>query len=98
MFETQYPAVLPLTGHCCSLPIIGDFLRKLSAARIARTLGLLLENGVSLLSALEIVKNIAGNVLIADAVEVGRQPGSAGPGTSRITGCRPISFRRFLFR
>lgn len=52
-----------------SLPLVGDFLRKLSAARIARTLGLLLENGVSLLSALEIVKNIAGNVLIADAVE-----------------------------
>ena len=52
-----------------SLPILGDFLRKLSAARIARTLGLLLENGVSLLSALEIVKNIAGNVRIADAVE-----------------------------
>jgi general secretion pathway protein F len=52
-----------------SLPLIGDFLRKLSAARIARTLGLLLENGVSLLSALEIVENIAGNVLIAEAVE-----------------------------
>ena len=52
-----------------SLPIMGNFLRKLSAARLARTLGLLLENGVSLLSALEIVKNIAGNVLIADAVE-----------------------------
>jgi general secretion pathway protein F len=52
-----------------SLPILGDFLRKLSAARLARTLGLLLENGVSLLTALEIVKNIAGNVLIADAVE-----------------------------
>jgi general secretion pathway protein F len=52
-----------------SLPIMGIFLRKLSAARIARTLGLLLENGVSLLSALQIVKNITGNVLIADAVE-----------------------------
>jgi general secretion pathway protein F len=52
-----------------SLPIMGDFLRKLSTARLARTLGLLLENGVTLLSALEIVKNIAGNVLIANAVE-----------------------------
>ena len=48
---------------------MGDFLRKLSTARLARTLGLLLENGVTLLSALEIVKNIAGNVLITEAVE-----------------------------
>jgi general secretion pathway protein F len=52
-----------------SLPVMGEFLRKLSAARLARTLGLLLENGVSLLSALEIVKNVSGNALIADAVE-----------------------------
>ena len=52
-----------------SMPIMGDFLRKLSTARLARTLGLLLENGVTLLSALEIVKNIAGNVLITEAVE-----------------------------
>jgi general secretion pathway protein F len=58
-----------IDGTLLRLPVMGDFLRKLSAARIARTLGLLLENGVSLLSALEIVKNIAGNVHIADAVE-----------------------------
>jgi general secretion pathway protein F len=63
-----------------SLPIMGDFLRKLSAARIARTLGLLLENGVTLLSALEIVKNIAGNVLIADAVEAAANKVRQGQG------------------
>ena len=59
---------------------MGDFLRKLSAARIARTLGLLLENGVTLLSALEIVKNIAGNVLIADAVEAAANKVRQGQG------------------
>ncbi|MFH0997778.1 MAG: type II secretion system inner membrane protein GspF [Pseudomonadota bacterium] len=63
-----------------SLPILGDFLRKLSAARLARTLGLLLGNGVSLLSALEIVKNIAGNVLIADAVEAAAEKVRQGQG------------------
>jgi general secretion pathway protein F len=52
-----------------SLPVAGDILRKLYAARVARTLGLLLENGVSLLSAMEIVKKIAGNTLVMDAVE-----------------------------
>jgi len=61
-------------------PIIGDFLRKLSAARIARTLGLLLENGVSLLSALEIVKNIAGNGCIADAIEAAANQVRQGQG------------------
>ena len=43
--------------------------RKLSAARFARTLGSLLENGVSMLIALDIVKKIVGNALISDAVE-----------------------------
>jgi general secretion pathway protein F len=63
-----------------SLPVMGDFLRKLSAARLARTLGLLLENGVSLLSALEMVKNIAGNALIADAVEEAAKKVQQGQG------------------
>lgn len=69
-----------------SLPIMGNFLRKLSAARLARTLGLLLENGVSLLSALEIVKNIAGNVLIADAVEAAANKVRQGQGLAGSLG------------
>ncbi len=51
-----------------SLPVAGDLLRKLAVARFARTLGSLLENGVTMLSALDIVTNIAGNVLIAEVI------------------------------
>ena len=51
------------------LPIVGPLSKKLAAARFSRTLGTLLENGVSMLPALGIVKNIVGNVLISDAVE-----------------------------
>ena len=51
------------------LPGIGILVKKLAVARFARTLGSLLENGVSMLIALDIVKNIAGNKLIADSVE-----------------------------
>jgi general secretion pathway protein F len=51
------------------LPGIGILVKKLSVARFARTLGSLLENGVSMLIALDIVKNIAGNKLISDSVE-----------------------------
>ncbi len=50
------------------LPLIGNLARKLAVARFSRTLGSLLENGVTMLIALDIVKNIAGNVLIAEAV------------------------------
>ncbi len=51
------------------LPRFGLLVKKLAVARFSRTLGSLLENGVSMLSALGIVKNIVGNALIADAIE-----------------------------
>jgi len=51
------------------LPGMGILAKKLAVARFARTLGSLLENGVSMLIAMDIVKNIAGNILIADSVE-----------------------------
>jgi len=50
------------------LPLFGSLARKLAVARFSRTLGSLLENGVTLLVALDIVRNIVGNVRIADAV------------------------------
>ena len=56
-----------------ALPGFGVLARKLAVARFTRTLGSLLENGVSMLIALDIVKNIAGNVLISEAVEKSAQ-------------------------
>ena len=56
-----------------SLPAFGILAKKLNVARFARTLGSLLENGVSMLIALDIVKNIAANVLISKAVEAAAQ-------------------------
>jgi general secretion pathway protein F len=51
------------------LPGFGQLSKKLDVARFARTLGSLLENGVSMLTALEVVKNIVGNQLIANTIE-----------------------------
>jgi len=51
------------------LPGIGNLVRKLAVGRFARTLGTLLDNGVSLLTALNIVKNVVGNRLVADTIE-----------------------------
>lgn len=51
------------------LPMIGALAGKLAAARFTRTLGSLLDNGVSMLPAMGIVKNVVGNVVIAEVVE-----------------------------
>ena len=65
-----------------SAPGSGPLLKKLAVARFARTLGSLLANGVTMLQALDIAKNIAGNELISEAVdnaarEVGQGKGLA---------------------
>jgi len=62
------------------LPLMGPVIRKLSVARFARTLGSLLKNGVTMLTSMEIVKNIAGNALISNAIEGATQEVSKGQG------------------
>ncbi|MGD9975806.1 MAG: type II secretion system inner membrane protein GspF [Desulfatirhabdiaceae bacterium] len=51
------------------IPVIGSLIGKISTARIARTLGSLLQNGVSMLTALTIVGRIAGNSILSHAVD-----------------------------
>ncbi|MBC2704564.1 type II secretion system F family protein [Desulfobacula sp.] len=51
-----------------SLPAVGTLLKKLIAARFTRTLGSLLDNGVPMLKALNITKNIAGNRVMYDLI------------------------------
>ena len=63
-----------------SLPLTGPLARKLAVARFARTLGSLLENGVSMLPALEIVKNIVANTLISNAIESAARDVGKGQG------------------
>lgn len=50
------------------IPFIGNLIRQLAAARISRTLGSLLENGVPMMQALEIVQNVTGNMVLSKAV------------------------------
>ncbi len=52
-----------------SIPGIRTIARKIAVARFCGTLGSLLENGIPMLTALEIVKNIVGNRLIAAAIK-----------------------------
>jgi len=49
-------------------PLFGDLLRKSSISRFSRTLGTLVTSGVPILQALNITRETAGNVVIAQAV------------------------------
>ena len=51
------------------LPVLGDLFSKIEVARLARTLGTLLGNGVSLLPALTIVKDTVDNRALANSLE-----------------------------
>lgn len=52
-----------------SLPLVGDLVAKIEMARFSRTLGTLLDNGVSLLAALSIVKETLTNSVMADRLD-----------------------------
>jgi general secretion pathway protein F len=60
------------------MPILGPINRKIALARFARTLGSLLQGGVPLISAMQIVRNVVNNVLIADVIDVAVEEIQAG--------------------
>ena len=51
------------------VPMIGQVIVKMEVARFARTLSILMHNGVPLLKALAIVKDTVGNRVMADGLE-----------------------------
>lgn len=50
------------------LPIFGSLIHKMGVARFCRTLGTLIKSGVPVLTALEIVRRVVGNVVLAEAI------------------------------
>ncbi|MEM7769495.1 MAG: type II secretion system F family protein [Cyanobacteria bacterium P01_E01_bin.6] len=55
------------------MPLFGDLIQKTAVARFCRTFGSLSRSGVPILTALEIVRDTAGNQVISNAVESARQ-------------------------
>lgn len=49
-------------GFILRFPLIGDVVAKVNLARFARTLGSLIESGVAILKALDIVSHTLGNI------------------------------------
>jgi type IV pilus assembly protein PilC len=50
------------------LPVVGPVARKVVIARMSRTLGTLIQNGVPILQALAIAKETAGNLIVGNAI------------------------------
>ena len=65
------------------LPVAGRLLQETLAARLTRTLGTLLQNGMPLISALVIAKDALGNLAAAAAVEAASVEAKAGRGLAR---------------
>jgi len=65
------------------LPVFGPLAREVLAARFARTLGTLLQNGVPLVAALVIVADVIGNSAAEAAVRRATESAKGGAGLSR---------------
>jgi general secretion pathway protein F len=83
---------LAIDKICLGLPVVGALTRKIEVARFARTLATLLENGVPILHALDVVSATIGNAVIrqdiekcAAAVKKGASLANGFAGSSNIT-------------
>jgi general secretion pathway protein F len=65
------------------LPVLGGLMRETLAARLTRTLGSLLQNGVPLITALGIAKDALGNLAASAAVEAAAVGAKGGAGLAR---------------
>ena len=55
------------------VPVFGTLIRMIAVSRFTRTLGTLLQSGVPTLTALDIVQNVIGNTVLAEAVRKARE-------------------------
>lgn len=57
-----------LDDFMLKVPIFGDIMRKVAVARFTRTFGTLIRSGVPIISALEVVKESAGNAVLEKVI------------------------------
>jgi general secretion pathway protein F len=74
------PTRLRFDTRVLRLRLFGPLIAKLETARLARTLGTLLKNGVPLLTALGIGRNVLGNSALAEAVDAATEEVKTGGG------------------
>lgn len=64
---------LTLDGLKLKLPVFGNLIKKSAMARISRSMGTMLRSGMNVLSMLKLARNVAGNEVIARAVDTIRE-------------------------
>jgi general secretion pathway protein F len=79
-------ARLAWDARMLTVRIIGPLTARLETARLARTLGTLLKNGVPLLTALAIGRNVLGNMALADALDKASEEVKTGGGLAFALG------------
>lgn len=70
-------------GRVLGLKWVGDLVAKLETARLTRTLGTLLSNGVPLLAALSIARNVVNNTVLRKDVSDAAREVKTGGGLAR---------------
>jgi general secretion pathway protein F len=65
-------------GISLKLPLVGDIVKMVAISRFTRTLSTLLAGGVPMLNALDIVRNVVNNHVIALAIDDARSNISEG--------------------
>ena len=70
--------------------IVGDLAAKLDTARLARTLGTLVRNGVPLLAALNLTRPVLSNRVLSDAVEAAAEEVKTGSGLGYALGRQKV--------
>jgi general secretion pathway protein F len=62
-----------LDARLLRMPVFGSLVRMIAISRFTRTLGTLLQSGVPALTALDIVRSVVGNTVLADAIHKARE-------------------------
>jgi general secretion pathway protein F len=70
-------------GRVLGFKWVGDLVAKIETARLTRTLGTLLSNGVPLLSALSIARNVIGNTVMRKDISDASREVKTGGGLAR---------------
>jgi len=70
--------------------LVGSLIARLETARLARTVGTLVKNGVPLLQALTIARNVLGNRILSEAVDTAAEEVKTGSGLSHALARREV--------
>jgi type IV pilus assembly protein PilC len=63
---------LKIDTYALKLPVVGELIRKVAVAQFTRTLGTMLQSGVPIMDALEVVARASGNKVVENAILAAR--------------------------